>query len=221
VFESPIDALSYWSLHPQLKNAVLASIDGLKPQSVYNFINYLAMNHAFEEEGMMDKFQVFLGMDNDEKDRVTGVKSGQAFIQQFLETPIIRQQAPKFEGQRLFVANPPSVLFKDWNEELQFVRRVQSKAQYISPNRHQVANIQKQADGSYQLDFFGTDLPEEIQAQQTQFSVKNEVEAKKLLETYDFERISKGDLEKLGLDAFNRKETKQELAPEEVFETSL
>lgn len=215
VFESPIDALSYWTLYPQLQNCMLASIDGMKPQAVFNFINYLAMNHQFEAPDASDKFQVFLGMDNDAEDEKTGVKAGQSFIQHFLDFPIVRQQEPDYAHNRLFVANNPHALFKDWNEELQFVSQLQMQDQYIAPRRHQIARIEKQADQSYQITFKGTDLPEEIQNQPRLFHVEKRADVVKVLENYDFERISKHDLEKLGLDAFNRQTMKTELSHQE------
>jgi len=36
VFESPIDALSYWTQHPELTNCMIASVDGTKVESVVN-----------------------------------------------------------------------------------------------------------------------------------------------------------------------------------------
>ncbi|GAB2027861.1 DUF3991 domain-containing protein [Lactovum odontotermitis] len=215
VFESPIDALSYWTLYPQIQNCMLASIDGTKPQCVFNFMNYLAMNHHFDSPEALEHFQVFLGMDNDAKDEQTGVKAGQRFIRHFLEMPIVRQQAPEYEHNRLFVTNSPHLLFKDWNEELQFVSQLQVQDQYIAPERHQTARIERQTDKSYQVEFKGADIPEEFQNQPRLFQVRSREEVAKLLETYDFERISKHDLEKLGYDIFNRQTIKAELSKQE------
>jgi hypothetical protein len=211
IFESPIDALSYWTLYRQLTNAMLVSCDGVKPQTVYNFINYLAMNHHFEDGEALERFQVFIGSDNDD--------AGRNFAQKLLATPIVRQQAPEYAHNRLFVMNSPSRLFKDWNEELQFVAQLKERDQCVNFEKRQVAKVEKKADQSYQVTFNGHD--EDYQPQTTLFQVKNREETAKLLEKYDFERLSKHDLEKLGLSAFDRQATKAELQQDEALELAL
>lgn len=203
IFESPIDALSYWSLHPTLDNAMIASIDGssTKSKAVYNFINYLSMNNNFENETDLDNFKVYLCMDNDAPDK-NGKRAGQEFIKTFLNAPVARQQEPEYKHNRLFVDHSPHKLFKDWNDELQFVRKLEERDQYIAPQRKQVADISWRED-HYHIEFSGTDVPEEYANQPVFFDVSNRSEAIKLLEHYDFERISKHDLERFGFDVFN------------------
>lgn len=41
VFESPIDLLSYWSMHKEIRNATFASTNGAKEQAVHNTRFYL------------------------------------------------------------------------------------------------------------------------------------------------------------------------------------
>lgn len=209
VFESPIDALSYWSLHPELQDALLVSVDGVKTRTVYNFMNYLAMNHHFDAPDDLDKFQVFIGSDND--------AAGQKFIADLLDTPVVRQQAPEFRHNRLFIAHSPDSLFKDWNEELQFVARLKEQDQFVNFDRRQFAQIERLNDGQYQVKFDGPDEG----VQKSLFQVKNRSEVMKLLNEYDFERLSKHDLERLGLDVFDKKTTEQELQPEENLEVGL
>lgn len=60
VFEAPIDMLSYWSMNPQLENCMLASMDGLKEQSVYKFISQM-----YIAKGALPYEGVYLGVDND------------------------------------------------------------------------------------------------------------------------------------------------------------
>lgn len=60
VFEAPIDLLSYWTLNPQLKDCMLASMDGLKEEAVYHFIKQMHVGKgALPHEG------IYLGVDND------------------------------------------------------------------------------------------------------------------------------------------------------------
>ncbi|MDR2833090.1 MAG: DUF3991 and toprim domain-containing protein [Streptococcaceae bacterium] len=42
IFESPIDLLSYWSLNKEIRNASFVSLDGVKPESLMNFLRYFA-----------------------------------------------------------------------------------------------------------------------------------------------------------------------------------
>jgi hypothetical protein len=41
IFEAPIDALSYWSLHPNIQNAMFFAMDGVKPQAVVKAVQYM------------------------------------------------------------------------------------------------------------------------------------------------------------------------------------
>lgn len=60
IFESPIDLLSYWSMNPQLENCMLAEMEGLKEQSVYNFINQMYLS-----KGSLPHEGIYIGVDND------------------------------------------------------------------------------------------------------------------------------------------------------------
>lgn len=60
LFEAPIDLLSYWSEHKELRDTMLFSMDGLKERTVYNAMNYMYVaKNSLPTEG------VFLGVDND------------------------------------------------------------------------------------------------------------------------------------------------------------
>lgn len=59
VFESPIDALSYLSLHPQTKDTMFFAMDGLKPQTVTK-----AMVYFHSRTGNVPE-RVGFGVDND------------------------------------------------------------------------------------------------------------------------------------------------------------
>lgn len=216
VFESPIDALSYWSLHPTLKNSMLASIDGssTKSNTVFNIMNYLAMEHNFDDEEDINKFQVLLSMDNDAPDKF-GKRSGQDFIQKFLDYPIVRQQAPEYKENRLFIDNSPNKMFKDWNDQLKFVRQLEISPQFINPERHQFVQISREKE-KYKVEFIGNDVPEEYVSQPVIFDATSKEEVIKLLKTYDFQRISKHDLQRFGYDALNRKETPKEISTPET-----
>lgn len=64
VFEAPIDALSYLSLHPDTQDTMLFSMDGLKYKSVK-----AAMNYAVQQTGLAPT-AVSFGVDNDPAGRV-------------------------------------------------------------------------------------------------------------------------------------------------------
>lgn len=58
--ESFIDLLSYWTLHPELDNCMLADLEGLKHNSVEKFITYLVN----EQQGSIQE-GVIVAVDND------------------------------------------------------------------------------------------------------------------------------------------------------------
>ncbi|NTP84383.1 DUF3991 domain-containing protein [Enterococcus faecium] len=60
IFEAPVDMLSYWTMNPQLENCMLASMDGLKEQSVYKFISQMYIS-----KGSLPHEGIYLGVDND------------------------------------------------------------------------------------------------------------------------------------------------------------
>lgn len=68
-FESPIDCLSYWSLHPELDHCRLVSMTGLNKNTVMNLLKDTILSKSTRVEN------VYLGVDND--------RAGQKFIDQF------------------------------------------------------------------------------------------------------------------------------------------
>lgn len=60
LFEAPIDLLSYWTEHKDLKDTMLFSMDGLKERTVYN-----AMNYMYVAKNSLPTNGVYLGVDND------------------------------------------------------------------------------------------------------------------------------------------------------------
>jgi hypothetical protein len=58
-FEAPIDLLSYWSLHKDLDNCRLFSMNGLKPHTIENMIRNTGESRGFYP------LDVFCGVDND------------------------------------------------------------------------------------------------------------------------------------------------------------
>lgn len=63
IFEAPIDALSYWSTHPDMENAMFAAVDGLKEKSVYEMTDYMLQSKGVSPDA------VYLGVDNDHAGR--------------------------------------------------------------------------------------------------------------------------------------------------------
>lgn len=59
IFEAPIDALSYLTLHPETKDTMFFAMDGLKPATVEKSLQYF-----YEKTGRIPE-QVAFGVDND------------------------------------------------------------------------------------------------------------------------------------------------------------
>lgn len=78
IFESAVDLLSYWSLNKDLKNCMLADIEGLKPNSVYKFIEYMHVG-----KGILPK-EIYLGVDND--------RAGSRLIDQFRDMTLVNKE---------------------------------------------------------------------------------------------------------------------------------
>ncbi|HAB8811065.1 TPA_asm: DUF3991 domain-containing protein [Listeria monocytogenes] len=70
-FESPVDMLSYWSLHPELTDCRLVAMTGLNKNTVMNVLKHTVMSRATQI------YRVNLAVDND--------PAGQKFIDQFKE----------------------------------------------------------------------------------------------------------------------------------------
>ncbi|MEH7809781.1 MULTISPECIES: DUF3991 and TOPRIM domain-containing protein [Bacillus] len=65
-FESPIDLLSYWSLNKKMTDCRLVSMNGVKEQTVMNFIKHTAVSRGVVPSN------AYIGVDND--------KAGQMFL---------------------------------------------------------------------------------------------------------------------------------------------
>ncbi|HAC4845015.1 TPA_asm: hypothetical protein GZU98_15035, partial [Listeria monocytogenes] len=68
-FESPIDMLSYWSLHPELTDCRLIAMTGLQKKTVLNVLKHTLMSRTTQV------YDINLAVDND--------PAGQKFIDQF------------------------------------------------------------------------------------------------------------------------------------------
>lgn len=102
IFEAPIDAMSYASLHPEEKNAY-ASMSGLKEKSVYHQVHHFVKKYEKEPDN------IYLCVDNDEP--------GKAFVSRM--TQDVKFQ---FKSQKdvVFQPNLPNK-GKDWNDYLKIV----------------------------------------------------------------------------------------------------
>lgn len=69
VFEGAVDLLSYWTMNPNLTNSFLCSLEGVKEQSVHNFLNYVILSKRTIPS------DVYLSVDND----VAGHRLNDAF----------------------------------------------------------------------------------------------------------------------------------------------
>lgn len=86
VFEAPVDMLSYWSLNKNLTNCMLVSMDGLKQQSVFNFVEQMYLT-----KGTSATEGVFFGVDND--------KAGHKFIDGMFENQFKFNRLIPFDDQ--------------------------------------------------------------------------------------------------------------------------
>lgn len=59
VFESPVDLMSYWSLNKNMTNCMLVEMEGVKPRTVANFVQYCRLAKG------VSPTEVYLGVDND------------------------------------------------------------------------------------------------------------------------------------------------------------
>ncbi|MDS3952356.1 DUF3991 domain-containing protein [Staphylococcus epidermidis] len=102
IFEAPIDAMSYASLHPEEKNAY-ASMSGLKEKNVYHQVHHFVKKYEKEPDN------IYLCVDNDEP--------GKEFVSRM--TQDVKFQ---FKSQKdvVFQPNLPNK-GKDWNDYLKIV----------------------------------------------------------------------------------------------------
>lgn len=102
IFEAPIDAMSYASLHPEEKNAY-ASMSGLKEKNVYHQVHHFVKKYEKEPDN------IYLCVDNDEP--------GKEFVSRM--TQDVKFQ---FKSQKdvVFQPNFPNK-GKDWNDYLKIV----------------------------------------------------------------------------------------------------
>lgn len=68
-FESPVDMLSYWSLHPELTDCRLIAMTGLQKKTVLNVLKHTLMSRTTQV------YDIHLAVDND--------SAGQKFVDQF------------------------------------------------------------------------------------------------------------------------------------------
>ncbi|EAF5405515.1 DUF3991 domain-containing protein [Listeria monocytogenes] len=68
-FESPVDMLSYWSLHPELTDCRLIAMTGLQKKTVLNVLKHTLMSRTTQV------YDIHLAVDND--------PAGQKFVDQF------------------------------------------------------------------------------------------------------------------------------------------
>lgn len=102
IFEAPIDAMSYASLHPEEKNTY-ASMSGLKEKNVYHQVHHFVKKYEKEPDN------IYLCVDNDEP--------GKEFVSRM--TQDVKFQ---FKSQKdvVFQPNLPNK-GKDWNDYLKIV----------------------------------------------------------------------------------------------------
>ncbi|POA06085.1 DUF3991 domain-containing protein [Staphylococcus caprae] len=110
IFEAPIDAMSYASLHPNENNAY-ASMSGLKETNAYAHVNHFVKKYQKEPEN------VILCVDNDEP--------GQAFAEQMTEK--VKYKYPS-DNDITFKTHLPDE-GKDWNDFLKSVEENKTKEQ--------------------------------------------------------------------------------------------
>ncbi|MCB5035812.1 DUF3991 and toprim domain-containing protein, partial [Streptococcus mutans] len=110
IFEAPIDAMSYASLHPKENNAY-ASMSGLKETNAYAHVNHFVKKYQKEPEN------VLLCVDNDEP--------GQAFAEQMTEK--VKYKYPS-DNDITFKTHLPDE-GKDWNDFLKSLEENKTKEQ--------------------------------------------------------------------------------------------
>ncbi|WP_408021235.1 DUF3991 domain-containing protein [Staphylococcus epidermidis] len=110
IFEAPIDAMSYASLHPEEKNAY-ASMSGLKETNAYHQVHHFVKKYNKEPDN------IYLCVDND--------KHGKEFVSRMTQDVKFQFQSQK---DVVFQSNLPSE-GKDWNDYLKIVDHNKKKTQ--------------------------------------------------------------------------------------------
>lgn len=114
-FEATIDAISYYNLHPNLKNAQFISMEGLKKKTFANFFNLAEEKLKAEGKGVQS---VTFGVDNDE--------AGTNFMKTFISKENPRHYAELKnnldEDILLRRSSPKKEFGKDWNDVLKKVK---------------------------------------------------------------------------------------------------
>lgn len=111
VFESTIDALSYYSLNPQLNNFTLFSMEGLKEQFL------LRMIHATSQVNQVNQLKVFLSVDNDDAGKQFTEHIINTFNNTFESVDGIFKTRQENKTLQL-LSNLPGENYKDYNEML-------------------------------------------------------------------------------------------------------
>ncbi|KXN75220.1 DUF3991 and TOPRIM domain-containing protein [Lactobacillus johnsonii] len=109
-FEAPIDAMSYYCLHPKLHNSQFIAMDGLKKTVFANYFK-LADNQLSQIQSGVKTIN--FGVDND--------AAGTQFMETFQEDDGTYKHLVNSQGEMVPInrVSPSSTEGKDWNEVLQ------------------------------------------------------------------------------------------------------
>ena len=109
-FEAPIDAMSYYCLHPKLHNSQFIAMDGLKKTVFANYFK-LADNQLSQIQSGVKTIN--FGVDND--------SAGTQFMETFQEDDGTYKHLVNSQGEMVPInrVSPSSTEGKDWNEVLQ------------------------------------------------------------------------------------------------------
>ena len=109
-FEAPIDAMSYYCLHPKLHNSQFIAMDGLKKTVFANYFK-LADNQLSQIQSGVKTIN--FGVDND--------AAGTQFMETFQEDDGTYKHLVNSQGEMVPInrISPSSTEGKDWNEVLQ------------------------------------------------------------------------------------------------------
>lgn len=122
-FEAPIDALSYWSLHPQLTNCMFISVSGAENWGkVESFMNYAAATYGYGKDGRNPHHSVHICVDNDRK--------GTEFWERFEAKNAFIKEFSVGNVEYYVDERPDRAVGKDWNDVLKFqtLQYAQAKA---------------------------------------------------------------------------------------------
>lgn len=133
-FEAPIDALSYWSLHPELTNCMFISVSGAENWSkVEPFMNYAAATYGYGKDGRNPHHSVHICVDNDKK--------GAEFWEHFEAKNAFTKEFSVGNVEYYVDERPDEAFGKDWNDVLKFqtLRLEQEKATTIPQQEQEMA----------------------------------------------------------------------------------